>query len=513
MKFYLIILVFLLCVTSPLIAGISAVHNRKHSANKPFVKLGALPATKLERDVTATAAEVVQIKKHIANLAKIAQPDFGLSATMSASAFSPVAGSVNYGGGMLLTDHQLKTTDDVRALVELGPKALPYLLAALDDQTPTKLTLTESNSIMTVMYFSNELDGNPINPIEQKAMAALPEQEWPGETLNDYTVKVGDVCFAIIGQIVGRNYLAVRYQPSAIIIINSPVHDRLLAKQVRSIWSSSNAAQRLFESLLFDYSTKGIFNGKSLDGWGVASYLQTRAVMRLLYYFPRESAGLIAGRLARLDVRGGGEGITNYMLREVSNGATTEDFIKAVSWSEAPSVRREVLRIFKKTTDAKLLLAALPAIESKEIDLIRVRLNAVIDQLPADESGPFGEGFDLLVALGEKLGDQAKPTFVRYLQNASLQRWRTMNQVLRETRREWATELLAQALTDKREFGWSYALVPGQNEPRRSIRVCDEAAETISMSRPELTFKMAGEHEDLDRQITAMQTRISGAKP
>jgi hypothetical protein len=106
------------------------------------------------------------------------------------------------------------------------------------------------------------------------------------------------------------------------------------------------------------------------------------------------------------------------------------------------------------------------------------------------------------------LGDQAKPIFVHYLQNASLQRWRTMNQVLRQTQPQWAVELLAPALTDKREFGWDYPLVPGQNEPRRPIRVCDEAAETISMSRPDLKFVMAGEHADLDRQIASMRERI-----
>jgi hypothetical protein len=132
--------------------------------------------------------------------------------------------------------------------------------------------------------------------------------------------------------------------------------------------------------------------------------------------------------------------------------------------------------------------------------------------LPAEEDGPFGDRYDLLVALGRKLGDQAKPIFVRYLQNAGLQRWRTMSKVLQQTQRQWAVELLSPALTDKREFGWDYALVAGQNEPRRPIRVCDEAAETISLSRPDLKFVMAGEHADLDRQIATMRGRIQWGK-
>jgi hypothetical protein len=134
----------------------------------------------------------------------------------------------------------------------------------------------------------------------------------------------------------------------------------------------------------------------------------------------------------------------------------------------------------------------------------------MIDQLPADEPGPYGQGYKLLIALGQRLGSAVKPTFVRYLENASLQRWRSMAQVLRKTRSEWAVELLSPALTDKRAFGWTYALVARQNEPRRPIRVCDEAAETISLSRPDLPFKMEGEHENLDAQIAVMRTRIAG---
>ena len=50
---------------------------------------------------------------------------------------------------------------------------------------------------------------------------------------------------------------------------------------VREIWSSTNASQRLFDSLLFDYATPGVFNGESLDGWDVGSKLQCEAALRL----------------------------------------------------------------------------------------------------------------------------------------------------------------------------------------------------------------------------------------
>jgi len=485
---------------------------KPYDFNGPFVKAGVVPVIKLGRDSARSPAEAEEIKRDIKNLVRIESPDFGLSSTMSASAFAPIAGSESHRGGFLLTNHRVNTTEAVHKLVEFGPKALPYLLASLDYKTPTKLVIDQANSIFTVMYFSNEMPGNPTNTLEQTAIASLPNRDWKGETMTHYTVKVGDVCFAIIGQIVGRTYLAVRYQPTAIVIINSTASDTLLTKEVRSVWSSTNATQRLLDSLLFDYSTEGVFNGHSLDGWSIASDFQSQAAMRLLYYFPEETAHLIAERLSSFDVLKPTGGITNYIQREVANHVRTEDFLKAVSWSAAPAVRREVLRIFKETDDPELLLAALPGIDPKESDLISRRLSNFIAALPADEPGPYGGGYNLLTALGDKLGKLAKPTFIEYLKEPSLQRWRTMSHVLRKTRSEWAAELLFPALTDKRQFGWTYAVVRDQNEPRLPIRVCDEAAETISHSRPVLKFRMEGQHEELDRQIDIMRRLLSKEK-
>jgi hypothetical protein len=482
----------------------------------PHVKRGILPDVKLRRSITANTEEAAQIKKHIANLATIERPDFGLSGTMGGMAFAPIRGSERHTGGFLMTDHQLQTGDDFRHLVALGPRALPFLLEALDDKTPTKLRQNHGGGFGG-MFLCTEMAINPTNSIEQKAIASVPKRDFSfngGKSITDYSVTVGDVCFVIIGQIVGRAYLAVRYQPTAIIVINSPVEEKALAQAVRDIWSSTNAAQRLFDSLLFDYATEGVFNGESLDGWNIGNNLQCSAALRMLYYFPTETSALIAERLARLDVLKPAEGRAHWMDSYLTNGVRAEEFIKAVAWSDDPAVRRELLNIFKRTTDTQILLAALSGIDATRSDLWRKRLNEMIDQLPADEPGPYGQGYHLLVALGEKLDlESSKTTFIRYLQNASLQRWRTMAHVLRKTRSNWAAELLSPALTDKREFGWTYGLVLGQNEPRRAMRVCDEAAATISLSNPDLPFTMAGEHEDLDRQIATIRARIEGVKP
>jgi hypothetical protein len=309
----------------------------------PHVKRGVLPELKLQRPVTASAEESEQIKKLIANLAKTERPDFGLSGTMGGMAFAPVPNSGKHTGGFLLTNHKLQTADDFRQLVAFGPRALPFLLEALEDKTPTKLKQNHGGGFGG-MFLCSEMDSNPTNPIEQRAITSLPKREIgfrDGRSITDYTVTIGDVCFVVVGQIVGRAYLAVRYQPTAIVVINSPVEEKALAKAVRDIWSSTNVAQRLFDSLLFDYATEGVFNGESLDGWDIGSGLQCQAAMRMLYYFPQETSGLIAERLARLDVRKPSEERAHWMNSYLTNGVRAEEFIKAIAWSDEPAIREK----------------------------------------------------------------------------------------------------------------------------------------------------------------------------
>jgi hypothetical protein len=477
----------------------------------PVVKLGSVQSIKLDVPTPVSRRDAAQIERRIGDLAKIDRPDFGLSPTLSGQAFAPIAGSQQV-YTLLLTDHQIKPAEAVRKLVEIGPRALPFLLKSLSDRTPTKLTIRH-NALDGIMEFQAEMWGNPLNPTEQDALALL-RKTAPRFSLRDglksYTVTIGDVCFVIIGQIAGRPYLAVRYQPSECIFLNSPTHDATIARQVRAIWASENPSQHLLDALLFDYATEGIFNGSSLDGWDIGSDLQIKATMRLLYYFPSQSVLMIADRLHRLEVHRIGADRDAFTKRELANGVRTDEFIRAVSWCRQPAIHAESLGIFKRTTDPDLLLASLPAIIQTDAALVLTRLETFIRQLPATEVWPVGEGDKLLSALGEHAGEAAKPIFKEYMLHASLQRCWTMCQVLRTTRPDWSIELLAPLLTDKRPSdGWSYEVIPGQSKPRLPIRICDEAAETIHMHHPNLRFVLAGKHSELDTQIEAMRRQIS----
>src|SRR5205807_1865863 len=122
---------------------------------------------------------------------------------------------------------------------------------------------------------------NPLNKLENQVVSKPWPDEWDGQP-DLYTVKVGDVCFVAIGQIVGRHYLAVRYVPTAIILINSPVQSDEMRERLRALWSSKDAGKKLLDSLRIDYATEGIYNGDSLDGWENGSDKQIAAAVRLL---------------------------------------------------------------------------------------------------------------------------------------------------------------------------------------------------------------------------------------
>jgi hypothetical protein len=478
------------------------------ASSAPVVKMGKSESIKLEEEPVIGHDEAGSIKKLIDGLANISSPDFGLSPTMSGTAFAPVAGSQR-AEAFLFTNHGLRTDPAFLQLVKLGPKALPFLLDALTNRTQTGLTITHED-FFGGMWYGSELSGNPANRNEQKLIGKSSHAQMPiteKTLLRTYRVTVGDVCFVIIGQIVGRPYAAVRYQPTAIVVINSPTEDPNLARKVRAIWSDLHPAQHLLDSLLLDYTTKGNFDG------------QTDAAMRLLYYFPRESSGLIAERLSHLDV---GE-VTNskdgnaptgdlqwFLHREANNGISTKDFIKAVTWCKDPQIEKQVQGVFQRTSDPEILDAAAISVRRTNPELEREKIEEFISKLPETEPGPYGQGYDLLLTLGKDAGIDAKPTFVKYMQRASLQRCRSMCQVLLKTQGQWSVELLAALLEDKRPAeGWTYAVVPGQNEPRLPIRICDEAAGTIAYNFPKLSFKQAGSHEDLDVQIETMRDRIA----
>jgi len=482
------------------------------------VRARDVPVLRLSVRAAPTDAEIARIKGHIAGLANIDRPDMGLSSTYGGSSFAPLSQTLN-AGVVILGAPRPETSGDVVELVKLGPKALPFLLEALDDATPTKLVLGHSLGAGAMgfggVFRSNEISGNPANTAEFAIVGVGGPGYLRGERGFNHPVKdglhavtVGDVCFVIIGQITGRpSYRVARYQPSAITIINSPTDDPELVKQVRAVWAGGDPSQRLLDSLLLDFSTTvelpqdatRELRGQAQTAW----FLPTGAAMRLLYYFPDEAGGLVARRLAQARDAGG----------ERFWGMNYPELLKAVAWSEQPAVRAEVTNVLRETDDPKVFLLCLPAAErERDNDLVVERMLALLDALPPEPDelaeGPYGDGYRLVRAAGERLGAAAKPVYLRFMEQPSLRRRIAMCSAV-HVRPEWAVELLAPLLDDTREERQWYAVEEGKDSLRLAIRVCDDAARTISLSRPDLPFVLRGTHAELDRQIAVMKERIS----
>jgi hypothetical protein len=140
-----------------------------------------------------------------------------------------------------------KVPPQMSELVRRGPTVLPELIRHLDDKRPTTLEVGNKPSgrrvgldFFAFMYFSDEYDSRAPHWWTDKERKNGPrpmERSFEGR----YTVKVGDVCYVLIGQIVNRRLLAVRYQPSAGLVVNSPIETPLLVERVRNDWGQADA--------------------------------------------------------------------------------------------------------------------------------------------------------------------------------------------------------------------------------------------------------------------------------
>jgi hypothetical protein len=493
------------------------------------LKLRSLPAIRLLPRTPLAKEKVKLIKASIACLAELDSHEFCLPATFGGHAFLPLPGQ-RQRRAVNLTAHRLISSTAIQTLVEIGPEALPFLLNALDDKTPTELKFENRCGAGPGMWLDNELWGNPLNELEMKTlgphksvMKRIIEHMKGGKDIKSYTVKVGDVCLVAIGQIVGRGYQVVGNEPTNSMIINSPTEDSRLREQLRKIWASDDSTRTLMNSLLLDYATEGVSEGSSLDSWYFGSKLQIEAATRLLYYYPKETATLIAGRLRELDVKkvrglGVGSHATEsennaWTRREVANAANTHEFVKAVSWCPEPEVREAIRAIFTRTGDVDVLLAALPSVDDRDRKLIAARLETYLDALPAQEEGVSGDGGHLVAALAERLGEDAAPAIARYLKNASAQRCHSAAAALQMTEGNWCVPILTGLLADKRPVGgYLYAIRHSDQDNRLPIRVCDVAAEALHAHRPELEFTLEGEYKDLDTQIEVIRGKMAGKR-
>lgn len=176
-------------------------------------------------------------------------------------------------------------------IVARGAGAVPELLACLDDDRTTRYTVEPGR-----FNFAFDTSYEPRAPQPPPTGIGLVDLESgfssgatftfegrryePLTPINGpYTVRLGDVCLTLLGQIVGREYSAVRYQPSGNMYVRSPVETPVLAQKARLEWS--RLTDQTFEAQL-----------RSDLAQDVDAELHHGALRRLKYYFPATYTGL-----------------------------------------------------------------------------------------------------------------------------------------------------------------------------------------------------------------------------
>jgi hypothetical protein len=181
----------------------------------------------------------------------------------------------------------------MRELIRRDPLALPELIKHREDKRLTKLEVGGYPHVFSAKIFGYEYDPRVRDP-EPTPLGFF---HWTQKDFaSTYTLKVGDICYALIGQIVNRHLYAVRLQPTGFLVVNSPIEVPDLIEKVESDWGSGDA-ETLKASLLAD-----IHGANRLVGFKQDAYIEwvaNPALRRLKLYFPEDYRALPSGNLPR----------------------------------------------------------------------------------------------------------------------------------------------------------------------------------------------------------------------
>lgn len=226
------------------------------------------------------ATSKVDVKKAtneelIDQLVKVSDP------TALGSGFIAVDGELEFEGGIL---GSVRPSGDpaIKELVRRGVESLPDLISHLADDRKTGLSIEEFGFAFGAKWHSDEYHSR------FRDKKRLPKDVNTGKEVDldePYTLRVGDLCYVTIGQIVNRGLCAVRYQPTGCYVINSPVVTPKLAEAVKGEWAGLTAEDHE-RSLIADAET---------PFWGGPP----PALERLVFYYPKSAEKVAASLLAR----------------------------------------------------------------------------------------------------------------------------------------------------------------------------------------------------------------------
>jgi hypothetical protein len=215
------------------------------------------------------------VKELIDGLQDEGAEGLGTHSTAWADGFIAIDAEPQFRGGML-GSAKPAASPVMKELVRRGLAALPELLDHLTDRRPTRLVVKLSSEMFGAMWHSDEYEPRVAGEAPPEVNTGDDHERFIAD--REYRVRVGDLCYVAVGQIVNRQFVAVRYQPSACMVINSPVEKPALAAAVRADWVGLTAEEHE-RSLLRDAREES----KSSED---------AALKRLRFYYPQAAADL-----------------------------------------------------------------------------------------------------------------------------------------------------------------------------------------------------------------------------
>ncbi len=174
-----------------------------------------------------------------------------------------------------------------------------------------------------------------------------------------------------------------------------------------------------------------------------------------------------------------------------------EKYIEAIAKSQAPDVRSKLFEIVKTTANDRHFMAALPAIDRSNDQLILKLARELVANLPEETN----RGKGLLKMIGERFPDQAKAIYKSFLITGSANRAGTMCNVLWDGN-PMSVEILAPLLDDKRSLpGFERSLTRFTSR----LRICDRAATAISQTSKDIRFDSDWGTDWKDQQIEKLR--------
>lgn len=240
-------------------------------------------------------------------------------------------------------------SDVLRDIVQRGAAAVPHLIAHLDDRRATCFQVWSRYDLGGHSHpkFNEVIDVKYGPPPPHEFDLPYERRESP------YTVTVGDLCFVALGQIVNRNYLALRGPEFTIntlaypVVVTSPTQSPAVLAAVRAEWGTLTP-ERHRASLVDDFRHPDTLH----RGLG--------ACRRIAYYYPDALESLVLPILQP-------EIVNEYTAALIAEGLL-----------HAPSARidREVRELLVTTTDDKLAHACMQRLLGRgyDADIERIAL-------------------------------------------------------------------------------------------------------------------------------------------